>query len=308
MKKILQHLTLILIPSISFGQLFPSVSDFNGDITKVIELNYGREIYLFNRWTGINIPRCYSGWKYVYYFDEYKRLNRRVNTFKGKIRADYIYEYDSTENITIEREIVNEPFGNDKGNYVEDEYIFNSNGQIEKVNIWSFHAIDSSKEIIVVEKNIKRDSINKITSYYRYGFDKDGEEINGVLYVLYYDSLARVIRIEERDIEKKTKSIEFDNQTKTLREIPNSKPEKLKQISISKSELLRQWLYEYNSKGQTILYAINYYGELNKASSNGAKVYKLFFKYDENNNWIKMYKQVGTSKKRLAAKRKIRYR
>ncbi len=296
MRTILLYI-IILIPTISFGQLFPSIQDFNGKIESVVEKRYGKELILFNRWTGVYLPRCYSGWKHVYHLDTNGRLESRINTFKGKLRANCIYEYDSSENVTHEREIDNDTVSNYKGNYIEDEYIIDLNGKIEKVNIWSFHSADSSKKIIVVEKDIKYDSLNNITSYYRHGYDINDKETIGELYVIFYDSNSRVIRVEEKAIGTKTILIETENNMRAFKDIPISKP-----------ELLREWIYQYDSKGLLISYTIKYYGELHKGGPNGGKDYKLSFRYDNKNNWIKMYKQLGDSKKRLEAKRRIKYK
>ena len=140
-------LLIVLFPTISFGQLFPSISDFNGDIEKVVEKRYGKEVYLFNRLTGGYLPRCYSGWKYIYHLDTNGRLERRINKFKRKLQADYIFEYDTIKNRILEREIVNDNVNNHRGSYIEDEYILDSKGKIEKVNIWSFHPSDSLRKI-----------------------------------------------------------------------------------------------------------------------------------------------------------------
>ena len=92
----------------SLGQLFPAISNFNGDIEKVVEKRYGKEVHLLNRWTGIYLPGCYSGWKYVYHLDTNGRLERRTNSFKGKLRADYIYKYDSRINAFPEEVFLHE--------------------------------------------------------------------------------------------------------------------------------------------------------------------------------------------------------
>lgn len=290
-------LLIILIPTISFGQLFPSIEYFNGEIEKVVDKQYGKEVYLFNRWTGVYLSRCYSGWKYVYQLDSNGKLESRINSYKGKLRADYIYKYDSTANVAYEREIVNDTVNNNKGNYIEDEYILDLNGKIEKVNIWSFDASDSSKRIFVVEKDINYDSAGNVISYYRHGFDFKGNELTGELYVIHYDSLSRVVAVEEKAIDEKTILVESDNNIQTFEDVPISEP-----------ELLKKWIYKYNSKGQIVTYTIEYYGELYRASSGGGQDYKLFFKYDNKNNWTKMYKQLGDSKKSLRAKRRIKYK
>jgi hypothetical protein len=296
-RTILLFLILFLIPMLSFGQLFPSVPDFNGKIDKVIEKHYGKEVYLFNRLTGIYLPRFYSGWTYTYTLNGNGTLNREIHKFKGNLRVDYFYEYDSSENRTFKREIVNGSENNDNGDYIEDEYIFDVNGRIEKVNIWSFHSADSSKEILVVGKYINYDSLNNITSYYRHGIDKDGKEIMGELYILCYDSLSKVIRVEEKSVEQKTAIFKSDDNTISAKDIPGLKP-----------TLSKEWIYKYNSKGQVISYTIKNYGEPSKFNSNGRKDYKVFFKYDKSNNWIKMYKQSGNSRKRLEVKRTIEYK
>lgn len=285
------------MPTISFGQLFPLIEDFNGEIETVVEKRYGKELYLFNKRIRIYLPGCYSGWKYVYHLDTNGRLERRVNSFKGELRADYIYKYDSMEKTIREREIVNDIVANQKGDYIEDEYILDSEGKIERVNIWSLQSSDNSKRIIVVQKNIKYDSINNITSYYRQGYDGAGKAINGELYEIHYDSLSRVIAVEKKAVDEKTILVESKNQTLTFEDAPISEP-----------ELLIKWIYKYNSKGQLITYTIEYFGELYKSGSNRGQDYKLFFKYDNKNNWVRMYKQLGDSKKRLEAKRKIEYK
>lgn len=295
--KLIVCLLIILIPTISFGQLFPSIEDFNGEIEKVVDKRYGKEVYIFNRWTGVYLSRCYSGWKYVYQFDSIGNLERRTNSYKRKLRADIIYKYDSSANVAYEREIVNDNINNNKGNYIEYEYILDLNGKIEKVNIWSYHFADSSKEIIAVGKDIKYDSFGKIISYYRHGYDFKGKELIGELYLIHYDSLSRVVAVEEKAIYEKTILVESDNNTQTFEDVPISEP-----------ELLKKWIYKYNTKGQVVSYTIKYYGELYKASSGGGQDYKLFFKYDNKNNWTKMHLQLGDSKKSLKAKRRIKYK
>ncbi len=290
-------LLIILIPTISFGQLFPSISDFNGEIERVVEKRYGKEVYLFNRLTGIYMPRCYSGWKYVYHLDTNARLIRRTNFFKGKVQADYIYKFDSTEKVIHKREIVNDTVTNHNGDYIEDEFLLDSEGKIEKVNIWSFKSTDSLKKIIAVEKDVQYDSLNNIISFYRTSYDRNGNEINGNLYVIFYDSKSRVAKVEEKAIGTKPILVETENNGKTFKDIPISEP-----------ELLKEWIYHYDPKGLLISYTLKHYGELHKSDSNGGKDYKLFFKYDDKNNWIKTYHQLGNSRKRLIAKRRIEYK
>ena len=288
---------IILIPKIFFGQLFPSISNFNGEIEKVVEKRFGKEVYLLNRRIGIYLPRCYSGWKYVYYLDTNGKLERRINSFKGKLRADYIYKYDSTKDAIHEREIDNDTVNNHKGNYIEDEYIFDSGGKIEKVNIWSFDSTVGSKKIFIVEKDIQYDSLNNIISYYRHGYDVNGKETIGELYIILYDSLSRVIAVEEKAIDQKTIVVESENLTWTFKNVPITEP-----------ELLKKWTYKYNSIGQLVSYSIKHFGEIYKANSDDGKDFQVFFKYDNKNNWIKMYEQMGNSKKRLEAKRRIKYK
>ena len=256
MKKIVLFF-LTLVPSLSFGQLSPSIKNYNGEIETVVEKTYGKEVYLFNRWTGIYLPRCYSGWKYVYHLDSIGRPDRIINTFKGKLMADYIYEYFSSKNVTRKREIQNDTVNNLKGNYIEYEYLLDPNGKIEKLNYWSFHSADSSKKIFAVEEDIKYDSLNNITSYYSHRFDQNGKETTGKLYLIFYSNKSRVTREEENATGFKTVIVDSGNNTNTFKEIPISKP-----------ELLREWIYQYNSIGLLVSYTTKYYGELYKVDSN----------------------------------------
>lgn len=288
---------IFLIPTIAFGQLFPSVPDFNDGIEKVVEKRYGREIYLFNKWKEIHLPGFYSGWKYVYHLDKNGKLKRRINKYRGQLRADYIYEYDSVQNVTRKREIINDTINSNKGNYIEDQYMFYLEGEIEKVIVWSFNYSKKLKNILVVEEDIKYDSQGNIVSYLRVTFNNKGEISDRKLYIISYDFLSRVTVIEEKAVGKKTIIVKSKYGFQDF-----------KDILISKPEVLRKWLYEYNSEGQLITSTTKYYGELYKADSNGGQDYKLFFKYDTNDNWIKMYEKLGDTKKRLIAKRKIKYR
>ncbi|MDP3435187.1 MAG: hypothetical protein Q8T04_19785, partial [Bacteroidota bacterium] len=104
MKKIAAYLFLLL-PYFVSGQLFPKLADFNGNIEKVIEKRYGKEVPSFKGDSGVFKPGKYSGWKYIYLFDENSKLAKRTSTFREKIQAENLYETNTISNKRIVREI-----------------------------------------------------------------------------------------------------------------------------------------------------------------------------------------------------------
>ena len=94
MKKTIIYI-LLFSPFLTFGQLFPTISALNGEIDKITEKHYGREVYFFRKSTGLYFPKMYSGWKCKFYYDENSNLTKRVNKYKGSIRAKYKYQRDT---------------------------------------------------------------------------------------------------------------------------------------------------------------------------------------------------------------------
>jgi hypothetical protein len=269
--KIFATYILILLPSITFGQLFPNVQDFKGNIEKVVEKKYGREVNYFLIFKKIYRSRTYSGWKCTYLFDEKSNLKKRTNTVEGKVKADYLYQRDTVGNRIIVREINMDKTSSNEGDYIEYENFMNPAGRIEKVNFWAFNAKVCTRELFQVEKEAEyRD--DQLISYTRHLINENGETDTGEKCNLYYDSSRKLIRIDRIDLS-----------------------------SGFKTEIN----YSYDDQGFVSHYSVDFLVELQEYGKN--QIQDISYKYDSHGNWIRMYWKSG-DKNRLEAKRDIEYR
>jgi hypothetical protein len=271
MRKFVTYI-LILLPCISFGQLFPKVPDFKGNIEKITEKRYGKEFNSSKRDSGFFRPNAFSGWKYIYLFDADSRLIKRTNNKNGEDDTDYLYQSEQIGNRKIEHEIIQNNSKGKSGDYIEYENFINADGNVENVNFWSYNAREKTKELFLIEKGIEYDK-NKLVEFIRYNIKEnraadDGERIN-----LFYDSSGRLIRIERTDMATNLKTILY---------------------------------YYYNKKGFVSRFSIDYLVGLRHNQNNQKQ--DIFYKYDSQGNWIRRYYGISEKKKRLEAKRKIEYR
>lgn len=263
---------LLLLPGIAFGQLFPKFADFKGNVEKVVEKQYGKEVTSYKQFKGIYRPKTFSGWKYTYLFDGNSNLIKRTNTFQGKIVADYLYQRDTIENRLIEREINIDNVNGTQGDYLEYEYFTDSQGRIEKINSWSFNGKEHTRGLFMIEQNVgyKQD---KIISFTRHNIEINGDTASGEKCNLYYNPSGNLIRIERKDIDSGfTTVINYHN----------------------------------NGKGFVDHYSVDFLIELQEYGTKN-QIQDIYYKYDRHGNWIRMYRKSG-DKNRLEAKRKIKYR
>jgi len=299
MKRIILNIIFLIISVTSFAQLHQIAPAEKGDINKIIEINIGREVKIFNRSIGLYLPRCHSGWKSKYFYIDQNLLIRQVNRFKGILRADYIFLYDTVENKLIKREFNRDKNRIDQESYIENVLFLDENRLTNKLETWSFNARSKSKDLMSVEKNILRDTCGNITSYYRYYYSSPIIISKKELFKLKYDSLSRITKIELYDLEKTLKWIKSDESHITHNLIT---------AKISEPKLINQWTYVYSKKGDMYLTTQKYYGELDNPNEDVRNDFKIFYSYDQRGNWIYMYEQIGDSNKVLKYKRKIRYK
>ena len=269
--KILYLCLSLVLPLATFGQLFPTIPGFKGHIEQVVEKKYGKEANFLKLSKKSYHPGIYSGWKYIYQFNEHSKLIRRTNSFNGKIRTEYIYQHDSIENKRIEREITSEKSSENKGDYIEYENFIDPEGHIEKVHFWAFNSKECSRQIFQVEKNVEYKK-DKLIAFTRQNIDANGDTASAETCRFFYDSSGKVSRIERKDIESGFATI-------------------LK--------------YDYNNQGLVDHYSIDYLVGLNEYGKKNL-AQEVYFKYDRQGNWIKMYWK-SDKKKGLEAKRKIKY-
>ena len=271
MKKIAVSI-LLLLPGIAFGQLFPTVPDFKGNIEKVVEKRYGKEVNNFKLFERGYNPNIFSGWKYIYLFDENSKLARRTNTFQGVVKADYLYQRETIDNKLTEREIVTDKTTGNEGDYIEYENYTDSNGHIEKVNFRAFNARECKRELYQTEQNALYDG-NKLISFTRNMVLENGDTDTGEKCNLYYDTLGKLARIERNDMESGFKTI---------------------------------IQYSYNDRGLLSNYSVDFLADLQEYGKKN-QIQDIFYKYDRQGNWIRMYWKSG-KKYQLEAKRFIKYR
>lgn len=270
MRKLVVYI-LFLLPALAFGQLFPKIPDFKGNVELVVEKSYGKESNFFGLRKSSYRPKAFSGWKCTYQFDENSKLKRRVNAYQGKVKTDYLYQYNTIENRKIEREIISEKSNEDQGNYIEYESIINSDGKIGKVNYWIFNSEECTRQLFMIEQNAEYRN-NKLISFIRRNIKLNGDTATGEKCTLFYDSSEHLIRIERTDID---------------------------------SDLTTTLNYSYNNQGFVAHYSVAFLAGLQEYGKED-KSQEIFYDYDAKGNWIKMYTKVG-EKLRLEAKRSIKY-
>lgn len=262
---------LIMLPCITFGQLFPNVLDFKGNIGKVVEKKYGREVNYFLIFKKIYRAKTYSGWKCTYLFDEKSNLIRRTNTIQEKVRADYLYQRDTIGNRIIVREIITDNTSGHEGDYIEYENFINQAGRVEKVNFWAFNAKECTRELFQVEQDAEYKE-NQLITFTRHLINENGDTATGEKCNLYYDSSGKLIRIDRIDM-----------------------------ASGFKTEIH----YSYDDQGLVSHYSVDFLVELQEYGKN--QIQDISYKYDSHGNWTQMYWRSG-KKNRLEAKRDIEYR
>lgn len=263
---------LLFLPCITFGQLFPKVADFKGNIEKIVEKRYGKEVNYLLFLKGKYRPGTYSGWKYTYLFDKNLNLTKRTNTFHGKVKADYLYQRDTIENRIIEREIITGNTNGHEGDYMENENFLDSRGRIEKINFWSFNAQEGVRELFQIEQNTEYRE-DKLLAFTRHQINQNGDTASSENCSLFYDSSGKLIRTERKD-----------------------------RMSGFKTVIQ----YFYNDKGLVSHYSLDFLMELQEYGKKN-QIQDISYKYDRHGNWIRMYWKSG-NKNRMEVKRVIKYR
>ncbi|MBW8332553.1 MAG: hypothetical protein K0M40_11070 [Prolixibacteraceae bacterium] len=269
MKKFAFYL-LLLIPYLTSGQLFPKLADFNGDIEKITEKRYGKEVSSAKGDSGIFKPGKYSGWVDIYLFDENSKLVKKTSTFQKTIRAEYFYESNTIGNKKIVRETTGENQSGQAVEYIEYENITDSEGKIQEVGFWSFNQQKNKRELFLVEKDVKYNN-DQLSSFTRYNINENGEPDSGEKCTLFYDSSGRLIRIERKDNITNFNTILY---------------------------------YQYNDRGFVNHFSIDYMVGLRNDQNKQQQ--ENYFKYDKRGNWTKRY-WIADGKKLLEARRKIKY-
>lgn len=262
---------LFLVPVLAFGQLFPKVGDFQGKIRKVTERRYGKEMNIYKNDSGVFRPKAFSGWEYIYEFDNKGNLIRRTNTVNGILDAAYSYEREENAAQIIEREVILDDRKHRKGDYTEYENFLNDRGQIEKVNYWAYGASENKRELFLVEMNAQYDQ-DRLVSYTRHTVTEKGELDSGEKCSLFYDTAGKLIRMERQDIISGFKTILY---------------------------------YNYNRKGWVSHYVIDYLVGLR--NDQNTQKQDVYYKYDRRGNWTHRF-WVADKKRRLEDRRKIKYR
>ncbi|MFY9151287.1 MAG: hypothetical protein WAO52_04665 [Prolixibacteraceae bacterium] len=261
---------LILCPVLAFGQIFPKVDDFKGNIRTVVEKRYGKEGKYLLIFKDIFRPTVYSGWKYTYEFDQNSGSIDRVNTFQGKLNARYKYERSRTGNKLIIRETLIENENGPSGDYTEYENFLSPNGQIEKTNFWIFNSSKGIRELFQVEEEAVYDG-EKLVSFTSNQINEKGEITSGEKCRLFYDTSGRLSQIDRVDTST--------GYTTTI-------------------------LYSYDEDGFVNHYSVDFLVELQEYGK--SQIQYVYYFNDKRGNWTKTY-QITDGKILNIAKRNISY-
>lgn len=262
---------LFLMPFITFGQLFPKLPEFRGNIEKVTEKRYGKELNPTKSDSAVFKPGKYSGWKYTYLFDENSKLISRTNSFQNKVLTKYSYQRNKMGDRIIEREIVEKDNQGNTGDLVEYENFTDSDGRITKVNFWAVDQKKNTRELFLIEMNAEYKQ-GKLMSFTRHNISEAGNIDAGEKCELFYDSADRLVRIERKDIE---------------------------------SDLTTKLSYTLNPKGFLDHYSVDFLVGLPVYGKNPKQ--DIFYKCDKHGNWVKKY-WLADKKKLVEAKRSIKYK
>jgi hypothetical protein len=262
---------LLMFSVVSFGQLFPKIPEFRGNIEKVTERRYGKELNPTKRDSGVFKPGKYSGWKYTYLFDENSKLVKRTNSFQNQILTEYSYQRSKIGDRIIEREIIEKDNRGHVGDYVEYENFTNSDGQIIKVNFWAVDKQKNTRELFMVEMNAEY-KLGKLMSFTRHNVSATGDMDAGEKCELFYDSAGRLTRIERKDIE---------------------------------TDLKTELNYSLNTNGFLDHYSVDFLVGLPVYGKNPKQ--DIYYKCDKHGNWVKKY-WLAEKKKLVEAKRTIKYK
>jgi hypothetical protein len=258
------------MPCFSFGQLFPKVPEFRGNIKKVVEKWYGKEYNPWRKDSGSYKPGVFSGLKYTYLFDENSQLTKRIITFKGQINNECLYLTKTEGNRKIVQEKMKDYLTDKKEYLLEYENFLDQDGKIRKVNFWEQVSPESPKELFLFEMNAEYNK-NKLTEFTRYNISTTGDTTSGEKCILTYDTRGRLKQIDRKDV-----SSGFTN-------------------SIH---------YYYNGKGLIERSSIDLMAEMQEYGKKQSQ--DIYYKYDKHKNWTRMYRKLG--KKIIPeAKRTIRY-
>lgn len=269
MRKFLIYL-IFLLPCFAYGQLFPDLPEMKGRVKKIVEKRYGKEVRNTRILDGIFRPKMYSGWKYIYQYDENSKLLKRTNTFQGKIVADYVYERKTIDNRTIVREKINSNDPGSAGDYIEYENFRDAGGKLVKVNLWAFNAAGNKWEIFQVEQNAEY-SGDRLNSFTRYMTNGKGDFSSGEKCSFFYNTSGQLVQVERKDLASGFRTV----------------------IG-----------YEYNKRGLIKNSSIDFLVEIQEYKK--MQIQEISYQYDNQGNWVRKYWK-SKDKDLLEAKRKIKY-
>lgn len=261
---------LFLLPCMAFGQLFPKVPDFRGNVRQVTEKRYGREIPGLRKTDGKYRPGAFSGWTFTYVFDRNSRLITRTEAFNNHIesRKRYTYKIDGSRKIVRQTETSNA--SNAKGDFQETEITTGSDGQVSEVNYLGFDAKTGKTSLYMLE-NSARYSDGKLTGFKRIQFGEKEDTASVEACNLIYDNRGRLSGIRRADAESGFSTV----------------------IDI-----------HYNLRGCVDRYSVDLLAELQEIGQK--QLQDIYYRYDRHGNWKKMYRGTGRSKQ-LEARRKNKY-
>ena len=277
------------------AQLFPELPKDTGSVEMTVTKNYGRRVSISINKTVIKefyFARFLSGWKTTRVYDNNKSKMLQTNQFKGKIRVQYLHSDSIVNNqllFNFKKEI---KLFNKKGTHIhlQNEFIYQDDGKLSKVNVWSLAYNKKPKKPLVEIIDIKYKN-NQIVSYLR----------GNTQYLLKYNTENQLVAIE-----KYTNGYYYEMYYTNSDKISISS----RKLYDGENYLIQKWLFSYNELGQIETYRLEYINnhntgvEINPTTRN----FTDYYKYDKKGNWIKQYKKVdGSNRKILHAKRRIKY-
>ena len=263
---------ILLMPLLSSAQLFPNIVDSHGSVDKIIEKKYGREFSTSGKDSGTFKPGKYSGWKYIYTFDDESKLVKQLNVFQNVVQSESTYQRSKkNDRIVIAREVISYTDLTKPANCIEYENFIDSHGQTIKVNYWAVDLKKNTKELFLVEDDAAY-LRGKLQSFVRHNVNEKGEQDTGEQCNLRYDGLGRLIRIERKDIETDLKTV-LD--------------------------------YSYNPRGFLDHYSVDFMVGMPTWGKNPKQ--DIYYKCDRQGNWTRKY-WYSDKKRYLEARRSIKYK
>lgn len=260
----------VLFPLISFGQLFPKIADFRGDLKMVVEKMYGKDDKNSENKEFTLQHKSFSGEKNIYLFDAESNLISKTKIVDGKVDRIVLFQNEKENGRNIVKEYIAESATGDMGDYLEYVNFHDLSNRIARSEWWMYNSKEKSRILYLVEYDPVY-SNGLLMSFVRFGLNELQDTINREKISLRYDVSGNLEKIARKDLS---------------------------------SGLTSEIYLQYDKKGFLNQYSFDFLVEIQQY--NKAQPQDVYYKTDRYGNWTRKY-LIFNQKYTLQTKRRIRY-